>query len=297
MDLAQRLSPRFHFQAWAGLPVLLICWTVLFLPTYYDLWHGLWRSSDQGQGPIVLAIAVCLMLRKLLSPELAPPSSCGAGIGAALFGLGLALYVLGRSQEILLFEVGAQVPVLAGLVLLLYGVQVLRQLWFPLLFLIFMVPLPGAVVDALTMPMKILVSWTVENLLHLLDYPVARSGVMLQVGQYKLLVADACAGLHTLFMLESLGLLYLHLVRRESWFRNIALATLIVPIALLANVIRVASLALMTYYFGDEVGQGFMHEFAGLVLFASAFLIILCTDGLLTLVGRLLPMRAGAAHA
>lgn len=293
MDLAQ----RFHFQAWAGLPVLLICWTVLFLPTYFDLWHGLWRSSDQGQGPIVLAVAIFLILRKLFSPELAPISTRGAGAGRALFVLGLLLYVLGRSQEILLFEVGAQVPVLAGLILQLYGVQVLRQLWFPLLFLVFMVPLPGAVVDALTMPMKILVSWTVENVLHALGYPVARSGVMLQMGQYKLLVADACAGLNTLFMLESLGLLYLHLVRRESWFRNVALAVLIVPIALAANVIRVASLALITYYFGDVVGQGFLHEFAGLVLFASAFIIILCTDGLLTLLGRLMPMRSGTAHA
>lgn len=292
MDLAQ----RFHFQAWAGLPVLLICWTVLFLPTYFDLWHGLWRSSDQGQGPIVLAVAIFLVLRKLLSPELAPISTRGTGAGRALFVLGLVLYVIGRSQEILLFEVGAQVPILAGLILQLYGVQVLRQLWFPLLFLIFMVPLPGAVVDALTMPMKILVSWTVENVLHALGYPVARSGVMLQMGQYKLLVADACAGLNTLFMLESLGLLYLHLVRRESWFRNIALAVLIVPIALIANVIRVASLALITYYFGDVVGQGFLHEFAGLVLFASAFIIILCTDGLLTLVGRLIPMRSSVAH-
>jgi exosortase B len=293
MDLAQ----RFHFQAWAGLPVLLICWTVLFLPTYFDLWHGLWRSSDQGQGPIVLAVAIFLILRKLFSPELAPISTRGAGAGRALFVLGLLLYVLGRSQEILLFEVGAQVPVLAGLILQLYGVQVLRQLWFPLLFLVFMVPLPGAVVDALTMPMKILVSWTVENVLHALGYPVARSGVMLQMGQYKLLVADACAGLNTLFMLESLGLLYLHLVRRESWFRNVALAVLIVPIALAANVIRVASLALITYYFGDVVGQGFLHEFAGLVLFVSAFIIILCTDGLLTLLGRLMPMRSGIAHA
>lgn len=293
MDLAQRL----HIPVRLGWPVLLICWAVLFFPTYYDLWHGLWRSDDQGQGPIVLAIAAFLMAKKLLSPERAPSSMQGVGFGATLFALGLLVYVLGRSQEILLFEVGAQVPVLAGLILMLYGTAVLRQLWFPLLFLFFMVPLPGAVVDALTMPMKILVSWTVENLLHVLDYPVARNGVMLQVGQYKLLVADACAGLHTLFMLESLGLLYLHLVRRESWFRNIALAVLIVPIALAANVIRVASLALLTYYFGDEVGQGFMHEFAGLVLFASAFIIILCTDGLLTLVGRFLPLRGGAAHA
>jgi exosortase B len=218
-------------------------------------------------------------------------------LGWTVFGLGLLMYMFGRSQEVLLFEVGAQIPVIGGVLMVVYGRNVLRLLWFPLLFLLFMVPLPGGVVDALTMPMKIAVSWTVENVLYGIGYPVARTGVMIQVGQYKLLVADACAGLHTLFTLESLGLLYLHLVRRESWFRNISLAILVIPIAFIANSIRVACLVLVTYYFGDEAGQGFLHDFAGLVLFVSAFLIILCADGLLTFVSRLRPLRGGVVHA
>ena len=290
-------SERLHFSARAGVVPLLACWVILFFPTYYDLWQGMWRSSDQSQGPIVLAIAVWLMWQKLQAPTMPMPAAQGSVAGWGVFGFGLVMYMLGRSQEVLLFEVGAQIPVIAGALMLIYGKQVLRLLWFPLLFLLFMVPLPGGVVDALTMPMKIAVSWTVENVLYGLGYPVARTGVMIQVGQYKLLVADACAGLHTLFTLESLGLLYLHLVRRESWFRNISLAILVVPIAFIANSIRVASLVLVTYYFGDEVGQGFLHDFAGLVLFVSAFLIILCADGLLTLLSRLLPVRSGVAHA
>lgn len=290
------LGERFSFSDRFGLSTLLFCWAVLFFPTYHDLWQGLWRSNDQSQGPIVLALSIWLMGRKMSQPDFPAPALRSSGWGWCLFGAGLLLYVLGRSQEILLFEVGAQVPIVAALLVLLYGEAVLKQVWFPLLFMLFMVPLPGGVVDALTMPMKLAVSWAVECALYGLGYPIARNGVVLQMGQYKLLVADACAGLHTLFTLESLGLLYLHLVRRESWFRNVILAVLIVPIAFAANSIRVASLVLITYYYGDAVGQGFLHGFAGMTLFVSAFLIILSVDGMLTFAARLLPARNGYAH-
>jgi exosortase/archaeosortase family protein len=90
-----------------------------------------------------------------------------------------------------------------------------------------------------------------------------------------LLVADACAGLHTLLTLEALGLLYLNIVRRDSLFRNVGLALLIVPISFAANVIRVMALSLITYHFGDAAGQGFLHGFAGMALFLSALLLIM----------------------
>ena len=104
-------------------------------------------------------------------------------------------------------------------------------------------------------------------------FPIARSGVILQVGQYQLLVADACAGLQTLLTLEALGLFYLNVVRHSSAFRNVGLALLIIPISFTANVIRVVTLSLVTYYLGDAAGQGFLHGFAGIVLFITALLL------------------------
>ncbi len=147
--------------------------------------------------------------------------------------------------------------------------------------MLFMVPLPGVVVDIVTLPMKIAVSYVAEMVLFWVGYPIGRNGVILQIGQYMLLVADACAGLHTLLTLEALGLLYLNLVRRDSAFRNITLALLIIPISFTANVIRVMTLSLITYHFGDAAGQGFLHGFAGMVLFLSALLLIFGFDSLL----------------
>jgi exosortase B len=178
----------------------------------------------------------------------------------------------------MMLDIGSQILVLAGILLLVAGKPALKAMWFPLFFIIFMLPLP---LDSITMPMKMAVSYVTENVLFWFDYPIARSGVVLHIGQYQLLVADACAGMHTLISLEALGLLYLNLVKSESAFRNITLAILIIPISFTANVIRVIALTLITYYFGDDVGQGFIHGFAGMLLFFVALICIISVDSAL----------------
>jgi exosortase B len=203
--------------------------------------------------------------------------------GWAVFALALAFYILGRSQQIMLFELSSFIAILAAVLLVKRGSSALKVMWFPLFFMLFMIPLPGTVVTIFTMPMKMAVSYVTANILFWADYPIARNGVMLQIGQYQLMVADACAGLQTLLTLESLGLFYLNVVRHTSAFRNVALAILIIPISFTANVIRVISLTLITYYYGDEAGQGFLHGFAGMVLFVSALILILGIDSMLQL--------------
>jgi exosortase B len=196
-------------------------------------------------------------------------------------GLGLLCYVLGRSQDILMLDIGSQIFVIAGILLIMRGMKTLKVMWFPLFFILFMIPLPGFFIDAVTLPMKMAVSYGAENVLFWFGYPISRTGVILQIGQYQLLVANACAGMHTLISLEALGLLYLNLVRHDSLFRNITLAILIIPISFTANVIRVIVLTLVTYYYGDAAGQGFIHGFAGMVLFIVALTLIMSIDSAL----------------
>jgi exosortase B len=262
------------------LPVI-IGLVVLYAPSLYTLLTGIWSTDEQAHGPIVLGIAIWLMYRKWDEMLAASEGDSGSAWGWPFLLFALLIYTLGRSQEILLFEVGSVIWMLIGLILLLRGPRALKAFWFPLFFMLFMVPLPGPVVDALTLPMKTAVSYVAEHVLFWVGYPIARTGVMLQIGQYSLLVADACAGLHTLFTLEALGLLYLNVVRHDSTFRNIALALLIVPISFTANVIRVMVLTLITYHLGDAAGQGFLHGFAGMVLFTSALMLIIGVDSLL----------------
>ena len=129
-------------------------------------------------------------------------------------------------------------------------------------------------------------------MLYSLGYPVGRSGVILTVGPYQLLVADACAGLNSMFTLEALGLLYMNLMHYTSLARNATLAVLLIPIAFAANIVRVMILVLVTYHLGDAAGQGFVHGFAGLVLFLVALVMMLAVDQLL---GRFLPAQRDRA--
>ncbi|MFC5512247.1 exosortase B [Massilia jejuensis] len=274
---AVRESPRARLReavpewwpVWLGL-------AVLFLPTFADLFTGAWIGEEQAHGPMIFALALWLLYRKWPAVHALGAASSAAGWPVLL--LGLMLHLLGRTQHILMFEIGAVILVLAALVLVKRGARALRLLWFPFIFMLFMVPLPSEFVAAVTMPMKMAVSWATEQILFAAGYAVARSGVILQVGQYQLLVADACAGLQTLLTLEALGLFYLNLMRHPSAFRNVGLAILIVPISFAANVIRVIVLTLVTYHLGDAAGQGFLHGFAGMVLFLTALALILAVD-------------------
>jgi exosortase B len=262
--------------------LLLAGFLALYLPTYLNLASRVWPTDEQGHGPIILALGLWLIYAKRHAIA-ALPVQPDIALGTGLLIIGVLMYALGRTQGMLVFEVLSQHLVLIGLLLMFLGRRALRLIWFPLFFLLFVVPLPGSVVASVTAPLKAAVSAAAATLLHSLGYPVARAGVMLSVGQYQLLVADACAGLNSLFTLEALGLLYMNLMHYTSVARNVTLALLIVPISFIANVTRVLILVLVTYHFGDAAGQGFIHEFAGMVLFIVGLLLILLTDRLLRL--------------
>lgn len=264
---------------------LLGGFAALYLPSYAVLARTIWPTDEQGHGPIILALSIWLLFG--LREQLAAAATRTAPVwGGLLLAFGLLTYTFGRSQSFLLFEVGSQIPVLAGLLLLFAGPSALRLAWFPLCFLLFMVPLPEALVSAVTAPLKSAVSAVAADLLYRAGYPVGRAGVVLSVGPYQLLVADACAGLNSMFTLEALGLLYMNLMRYTSAARNATLALLVIPISFCANIVRVLILVLVTYYFGDEAGQGFVHGFAGMVLFLVGLVLMLITDKVL---GRFFP--------
>jgi len=278
--MSDSVPKPFHKTPFLWLPIF-IGFIALYLPTYITLANSIWATDEQGHGPIILMLSIFLLWQKkevLLDFDSFNVTKTNTFIGGVLLFLSVLIYVIGRSQEILIFEVGSQVTVLLAIFLLTMGGSNTRRLLFPILFLIFMLPLPASLVDALTLPMKIAVSNVAEAILYQFDYPIARSGVILQIGYYKLLVADACAGLHTVFTLEAMGLLYLYLVKRDSFARNLSLALLIIPISFVANTIRVIILVLVTYYYGDEMGQGFIHDFAGFVLFGVALVLIIGVD-------------------
>jgi len=265
---------------------------VMYVPTYVDLAHGLWQQEAYAHGPIILGVVAWLVWRQRAALASGGTVRSAQLAGWAMLALGLVLYAVGRSQGIAVFEVGSHLPVLAGTVLLLLGWRALARLWFPLFFLVFLVPLPGFMIDVATAPLKNFVSHIVESMLYELGYPIARAGVILMIGQYQMLVTDACSGLNSLYSLAALGFLYLYLTGPGTPARSTVLLASIAPIALVANVVRVLTLTLITFYLGEEAGQSFLHGFAGMTLFAIALLLLLGLDALLQRVPAL--GRSGA---
>lgn len=258
-----------------GLALLL-----LFVPTWYKLATGFWDQDEYSHGPLILL--VCLWFfhahRHWLNISEPVPLSVPASL---ILAAGLLLYIVGRSQNIVPIEVLAEFPITLATLWLLTGFRNTRQLWFPITFLLFLVPIPGFIVDALTGPLKGWISDIVTHILYRLGYPITHSGVTINIGYYQLLVADACSGLNSMFSLSALGLLYMHVMQRTSVLRNTILLLTILPVAFTSNVIRVVFLVLLTYYFGDAVGQSYLHQFAGMVMFTASLLNHFMLDNLL----------------
>lgn len=255
-------------------PLLALLVAAMYLPTYVGLARTVWQSEDGNYGPLILLAVLFVSWKKRSRlTETTSASACVAGV--LLLSAGVLCYIVGRSQDISPLDVGSQLPVIAGAVLILGGWPSLRAMSFPVLYLFFCVPLPGVVVIAMTETLKVVASAAAEQSLWFMGYPVARTGVMLFVGPYRLLVADACSGLHSLISLAALGLLYLNLVDTRGRIRQLLMTAAVIPIAIAANVVRIVALALITFYFGDEAGQGFLHEMAGVVVFAVALALFM----------------------
>jgi exosortase B len=270
--------PRTFATEWLPIIAGLL---LLYVPTFVSQSANYWVHDDHAHGPIILAV-VCWLAwdgRRFLlsgSPVRAP------GAGFSLLAFGLLVYVLGRSQDVALFEVGSLIPVLAGVLLVMRGWQGLRGMWFMLFFIVYLLPLPGFLVNAMTMGLKQDISAIASQVLYAVGYPVAHDGVIISIGQYQLLVSDACSGINSMFSLSAIGLLYLYVMRYRNWAHIGLIVASLLPIAFFANIARVIFIVLVTYHFGDAAGQGFVHGFSGIVLFVVALLAIVLLDTLLS---------------
>lgn len=262
--------------------VALVGFAAMYAPVYWSAANGIWKSEDQGHGPIIVAVLIWLFwgLRNEIGRAPARPV---LALGVPLFALGLLTYAVGRIFNISILEFASQPFIVASVLLLLKGASALRLAWFPVVYIIFMIPLPGLFIDAVTGSLKGWISNIVESILYFMGYPIARSGVILSIGPYQLQVADACSGLNSMFSLSALGTLFMYIMGRKSRAHVVIMLLSILPIAFVANIIRVITLVLVTFYLGDEAGQGFLHGAAGMLLMLVALMLFFMLDKLLDL--------------
>ena len=165
----------------------------------------------------------------------------------------------------------AMVVSLWALTWTLWGWSALWALRFPLLFLLFMVPLPGVLLVAVSFQMKLLAATLAAHVLHALGVPALQAGSMIRLPGINIMVDDTCSGLRSLISLAALSTLWTTLLPEAAarWKRLVMVAAS-VPIALAANMVRIVILSLIGLAFGLKMAEGFIHYGSGMVVFGIA---------------------------
>ena len=272
--------------------ILLAGLVALTAPTLGYIIDASWSTESGGHGPIVLVTGGWLIWR--LWPEvrtIAEPVPLKRVL--VLVVPLLLLATIAKITQIIEIEgylvYGVIVSVLYGLI----GMKAMRLLWFPLLYMAFIVPPPDTLVAAVTNPLKTYISQYSVLFLYKLGYPIGGAGVTIQIGQYQLLVAQACSGLNSLVSLSAISSFYVYLQRGARVGYSIFLLATILPVAVFANFVRVIILILLTYHVSESAAQGFLHNFAGLTMFVTALLTIFAID---SAVSRLIDRKRTKAH-
>ncbi|QUT05649.1 exosortase [Sphingobium phenoxybenzoativorans] len=258
----------------------LIAAVCLFtLPAIYSMAYGTWLRDQSIQTPFILASAFWLIARDAKGLTRSNPR---VTTFLMILTPSLVAYVFSMVTGLIWLTWLATYTALIAVVYGYVGASPLQRLWFPLSYLIFVIPPPDVVTSPLTQSLKLWIASATLTSLSLSGFEVAGSGTMLYIDQYEVQLADACAGLNSLFSLLAIGSFYIYAAHRADWRYCALLALLIIPIAIGANMVRVAILLLLTHYFGDGVAQGPAHEIAGLTMFVAAFIAMIGVDALLT---------------
>lgn len=256
---------------------LLIGGAVLAGPTFVRMGEQVWSKEFGAHGPIVLATGAWLLWRQL--PAMRAEAKPGhSAITVLLAALSLPIYVVGRAYDLISLEAAGVYGFGLAVLYDRFGLRAMLRNWFPIFYLGLLLPVPGWALDAFTAPLKLLVSALSAGIVEPMGIPIVREGVTMTVGPYQLLVEDACSGLNSLIGLIAITLFYIYLLRNASWRYSLFLVCLIIPVAIAANVVRIITLILLTYFFGDAVGQGFLHVTAGLFLFALSLVLMFAID-------------------
>jgi exosortase len=255
---------------WTGtIGVALVGLYAAVVPRLVNQWAN---DEDYTHGFLILPLALYFAWerREVLKVLPIEPSLWGAG----LLGVGLLMLVLGSVGAELFLQRSSLVAVLAGLVWLILGTAFLRQLLFPLAFLVFMIPLPAIVLNAVAFPLQLFAAESATFCMQLAGIPVLREGNTIVLSNTTLEVVEACSGIRSLQALLALGAVYGYFTRKAVWKRW-ALLALSIPIAIAANAFRVAGTGFLAHFIGPEAAQGFYHTFAGWIVFAVAFVLLL----------------------
>jgi exosortase A len=263
--------------------VLLLVWAAVFSPVVPAM-VGTWLNhSDNSHALLVPLIAMYFVWIK--REELGRIEISGSAVGGLFLAGTLVVYLVSFVGGIAVFARLMIVFSLFGLLWSCMGWQVVRVLAFPLGFLVFMVPVPDSVLGMVSFPLQLLATKIAAGVIQFCSIPVYREGNMLYFAHAQLEVAEACSGIRSIISLTMLSVIFAHL-SGNGWWRKALLIFSAIPIAMLANILRVSGTGILAHFFGNKVARGFLHEFSGLAVFVFGLVLLFLVFNLLNRIGN-----------
>ena len=255
---------------------LFILLSVVSLPIFWIGFVSLveaWGTAEYSHGPLIPIISAYLFLRELRQAPPPDPNARDVLPGILLIGFSMLLAVVGNLMLVADIVTYAYILWVGGVVLTIFGWQRGKTHWAPVLHLVFMLPLPQILYWKLTVFLQLISSVVGVWFVSLAGVPVYLEGNIIDLGVYKLQVAEACSGLRYLFPILSFSYLFAILYKGPMWHK----ATLLLaaaPITVLMNSFRIGVIGVLVNSYGIEQAEGFLHFFEGWVIFIFCVLIL-----------------------
>lgn len=257
--------------------------TILYAPIFFALYRSRWDAVDYTHAYFILPLSLWFVWRKRMHlRELIQQSKYRYNfLGLFILIFGILMFIFGWREDYLFITTLSLIPVLYGLIIYLYGMHIAKTLSFPILYLLLLVPPPAAIIDGITLPLRYGISVLTEDILKFFHYPITREGLLLSIGIHEIFMGQPCSGFRSIITMFSLILAYVYISSKGGWVKKLILVCFILPFAMLGNLIRVIALCLITFYFSEEAGQGFFHNFSGIVIFIITILGVMGVESLL----------------
>lgn len=253
----------------------LILWIGLLL-TYFPTLCWMWdrwfvRDSYYSHGILIPFVSLFLIWQK--KDELLAVEKKSSSAGLVMIIIGIFIHAVSSLVRVYFTSGFSMILVIIGLILYLYGSKVLKQVIFPVFFLLFMVPVPLVIITNISFKMKIFAAEIAERILNSMGIPAIREGSLIKMRQTYVLVDDVCSGLRSLISLMALGSIFAYWMKNKM-FKRILLFLLTIPIAVITNVFRIVFLSTVSEIWGAQYADGFLHDLSGYLVFALAFILL-----------------------
>lgn len=261
------------------LPIILVIEVLwIYFPVLTNLFSELTRNEDYSFGLLLPFVSAYIIYLKW--PQIREVAWRPSWLGLLFLALGVFLSLLGQLSLSIFIQRFSFLLVLVGVIFIFGGWSLFKQLSFPLLLLVLMIPGPEAIMKELTFPLQLTSSTLAALFLQMLGIPVLRQGNVIDLGIRQLQVVQACSGLRYILSLIALGVIYCYFYQRCLW-KAAVLIIFLIPASILANALRVAAMGIF-----PSLQEGFLHIFSGWLIFLFCFAFMGLLNWLLNLLSH-----------